>query len=144
MNESEKIVMATAMARDIAEIPAAAGRLLGRSEAAASIAARIEKFGPRSVVFCGRGSSGYGGVYLRYLVEVRLGLLTSAAAPSVLTSYRAKPGMRDALFVVISQSGQSPDLVAMSQAARESGALTLAIVNDESSPSLLPRPWCCR
>src|SRR5215472_16888874 len=42
--------------------------------------------------------------------------------------------MRDTLFIVISQSGQSPDLVAMSDAARAGGALTLAIVNAESSP----------
>src|SRR5215831_250289 len=124
----------TAMARDIADIPVAAERLLGRSESLASIGVRIRQFHPRSVVFCGRGSSGYVGVYLRYLVEVLLGLLATAAAPSVLTSYGARPDMRDTLFIVISQSGQSPDLVAMSDAARSGGALTLAIVNAESSP----------
>jgi glucosamine--fructose-6-phosphate aminotransferase (isomerizing) len=131
MNESRP---QTAMAREIADIPVAAERLLGRSESLASIGARIGQFQPRSVVFCGRGSSGHVGVYLRYLVEVRLGLLASAAAPSVLTSYGARPDMRGTLFIVISQSGQSPDLVAMSHAARTSGALTLAIVNAESSP----------
>jgi glutamine---fructose-6-phosphate transaminase (isomerizing) len=124
---------ATAMAREIAEIPEAAGQLLGRSKALASVAAQIDQVHPRNVVFCGRGSSGYVGVYLRYLVEVRLGLLASAAAPSVSTSYGARPDMDNTLFVVISQSGQSPDLITMSRAARTSGALTLAIVNDESS-----------
>jgi glucosamine--fructose-6-phosphate aminotransferase (isomerizing) len=122
------------MAREIADIPVAVESLLGRHELFASISARIGQFQPRRVVFCGRGSSGYVGVYLRYLVEVRLGLLASAAAPSVLTSYGARPDMRDTLFIVISQSGQSPDLVAMSNAARTGGALTLAIVNAESSP----------
>src|SRR5258708_27557329 len=122
------------MGSEIADCPAAAERLLGGSESFASISARIGQFQPRRVVFCGRGSSGHVGVYLRYLVEVRLGLLASAAAPSVLTSYGARPDMRGTLFVVISQSGQSPDLVAMSHAARTSGALTLAIVNAESSP----------
>lgn len=124
----------TAMAREIADIPVAAERLLGRSESLTSISARIDRFQPRKVVFCGRGSSGHIGVYLRYLVEVRLGLLACAAAPSVLTAYGARPDMRDTLFIVISQSGQSPDLVAMSDAARGSGALTLAIVNAEGSP----------
>jgi glucosamine--fructose-6-phosphate aminotransferase (isomerizing) len=124
----------TAMAREIADIPIAAERLLGRSESLASISARIDQYQPRRVVFCGRGSSGCIGVYLRYLVEVKLGLLACAAAPSVLTAYGARPDMRDTLFIVISQSGQSPDLVAMSHAARTSGALTLAIVNAESSP----------
>jgi len=122
------------MAREIADIPVAAERLLARSEWLASIAARIDQYQPRRVVFCGRGSSGHIGVYLRYLVEVRLGLLASAAAPSVLTAYGARPDMRDTFFIVISQSGQSPDLVAMSDAARAGGALTLAIVNAESSP----------
>ena len=123
----------TAMAQEIAEIPEAAGQLLRRSEMLAPVAARIDQFHPRNVVFCGRGSSGCVGVYLRYLVEVRLGLLASAAAPSVSTSYGARPNMHDTLFIVVSQSGQSPDLVAISHAARTSGALTLAIVNDENS-----------
>ena len=123
------------MAREIAEIPAAAARLLARTEALAGIVARVEYAKPRIVVFCGRGSSGHVGIYLRYLFEARLGLLASAAAPSVVTAYRRPPDMREALFVVISQSGRSPDLVAATEVARRLGALTLAIVNDESSPA---------
>jgi len=123
------------MARETAEIPAAAERLLARSDAFAAIAERIGQARPRIVVFCGRGSSGHVGVYLRYLFEARLGLLASAAAPSVVTAYRRPPDLRDALFVVVSQSGRSPDLVGATQAARKLGALTLAIVNDENSPA---------
>jgi len=126
---------ASAMARETAEIPALTERLLARSELFASIAKRIEAAKPRFVVFCGRGSSGHVGVYLRYLFEARLGLLASASAPSVVTAYRRPPDMRDALFVVISQSGRSPDLVTATEVARKSGALTLAIINDESSPA---------
>jgi glutamine---fructose-6-phosphate transaminase (isomerizing) len=125
----------SAMAREIAEIPAAAERLLARSDMFATIVGRIERTKPRIVVFCGRGSSGHVGVYLRYLVEARLGLLVSNAAPSVVTAYRRPPDMRDALWIVVSQSGRSPDLVTATQVARETGALTLAIVNDESSPA---------
>jgi glucosamine--fructose-6-phosphate aminotransferase (isomerizing) len=101
----------------------------------AAIAERIEQAKPRIVVFCGRGSSGHVGVYLRYLFEARLGLLASAAAPSVVTAYQRPPDMRDALFVVVSQSGRSPDIVTATEVARKSGALTLAIVNDENSPA---------
>jgi glucosamine--fructose-6-phosphate aminotransferase (isomerizing) len=43
--------------------------------------------------------------------------------------------MRDALFVVVSQSGRSPDIVTATEVARKSGALTLAIINDENSPA---------
>jgi glutamine---fructose-6-phosphate transaminase (isomerizing) len=125
----------SAMAREIAEIPAAAARLLARIDVFAGIVERIEQAKPRIVVFCGRGSSGHVGVYLRYLFEARLGLLVSAAAPSVVTAYRRSPDMRGALFVVVSQSGSSPDIVTTTQVARKLGALTLAIVNDEHSPA---------
>ena len=126
---------ASAMARETAEIPAVAERLLARTDLFASIAERIEQAKPRIVVFCGRGSSGHAGVYLRYLFEARLGLLGSAAAPSVVTAYQRPPDMRDALFVVVSQSGRSPDIIKATEVARQSGALTLAIVNDENSPA---------
>jgi glucosamine--fructose-6-phosphate aminotransferase (isomerizing) len=123
------------MGCETAEIPAAAERLLARTDAIKAIVARVEQTRPRIVVFCGRGSSGHVGVYLRYLFEARLGLLASAAAPSVVTAYRRPPEMRGALFVVVSQSGRSPDLVNATQVAREHGALTLAIVNDQDSPT---------
>ena len=125
----------TAMAREIAEIPAACERLLTRRGQLAGIAASIERARPRIVVLCGRGSSGHVGIYLRYLFETRYGLLVSAAAPSVITSYLRLPDMREALFIVISQSGRSPDIVMATEVARSRGALTLALVNDEGSPA---------
>lgn len=125
----------TAMAREIAEIPAAAARLLARKDSVDAIVDRIRAFRPRVVVVCGRGSSGHVGVYLRYLFETEVGLIVSAAAPSIVTAYRRPPDMRDALFILISQSGRSPDLVMATQTARSAGALTLAIVNDEASPA---------
>jgi glucosamine--fructose-6-phosphate aminotransferase (isomerizing) len=123
------------MAREIAEIPAATARLLAPSDVFAATAERIEYAKPRIVVFCGRGSSGHVGLYLRYLFEMHLGLIASAAAPSVATAYHRPPDLRGALFVVVSQSGRSPDLVNATESARKLGALTLAIVNDETSPA---------
>src|SRR5690242_11129027 len=130
------VQLATRMAAEIAEIPTAAEHLLSDKQALIDdIAQRVEAANPRVVVMCGRGSSGHVGVYLRYLFEARLGLLVSNAAPSVVTAYRRPPDMRDALFVVVSQSGRSPDLITATQVARRAGALTLAIVNDETSPA---------
>jgi glucosamine--fructose-6-phosphate aminotransferase (isomerizing) len=124
------------MSAEIAEIPAAAERLLRETQPLVDkLAQRIEVASPRVVVMCGRGSSGHVGVYLRYLFETKLGLLVSAAAPSVVTAYKVRPDMRDVLFVVISQSGRSPDLIAATKAARALGALTLAIVNEPHSPA---------
>ena len=37
-------------------------------------------------------------------------------------------------MVSVSQSGRSPDIVALQASARASGALTLAVVNDAASP----------
>lgn len=122
------------MAREIAEIPAAALRLLAQDAAFAAAAAAIRALDPPFAVICGRGSSGHAGVHLRYLVETRLGIAVSAAAPSVVTSYRRPSTLRGALFVVVSQSGGSPDLVAATEAARRGGALTLALVNVVDSP----------
>ena len=126
---------ASAMARETAEIPVVAERLLARADLFVAIAQRIEQVKPRAVVFCCRGSSGHVGVYLRYLFETRLGMLGSASAPSVMTAYERPPDMRDVLFIVISQSGQSPNLVTATRVARNVGALTLAIVNDDHSPA---------
>jgi glucosamine--fructose-6-phosphate aminotransferase (isomerizing) len=129
-----KRVATTSMAREIAEIPALAAQLLARQGDICAIADRIKQAAPRIVIVCGRGSSGHVGVYFRYLIEARAGVIVSAAAPSVFTAYRRRPDMHNALFVVISQSGRSPDLVMATEYARESGALALAIVNDDASP----------
>jgi glutamine---fructose-6-phosphate transaminase (isomerizing) len=124
----------TAMAREIREIPLATERLLAEQHLAASVADRIRRADPRVVVISGRGSSANAGTFLRYLFETRAGLLVSTSAPSVVTTYRQSIDMRNAVFIVVSQSGRSPDLVAGARAARESGALTIAIVNDVTSP----------
>ncbi|MEE7457516.1 glutamine--fructose-6-phosphate aminotransferase [Methylorubrum populi] len=126
--------MTTFMEREIAEIPAAADAVLAAGEATRIGATLRDKKFP-FVVVCGRGSSGHAGVHLRYLVETRLGLPVSAAAPSVVTGYDRPPQVAGALFVVVSQSGRSPDLVAATRAARAGGALTLALVNDPDSPA---------
>ncbi|MFE1599374.1 SIS domain-containing protein [Methylobacterium sp. ID0610] len=122
------------MAAEITEIPTVAAPLCAPAGEAARIGTALARRRFPFVVVCGRGSSGHAGVHLRYLIETRLGLAVSAAAPSVITGYGRPPQVEGALFVVISQSGRSPDLVAATQAAREGGALTLALVNDAGSP----------
>jgi glucosamine--fructose-6-phosphate aminotransferase (isomerizing) len=127
----------TAMAREIREIPLSTERLLAEQDLVATVAHRIRQANSRVVVISGRGSSGNAGTFLRYLFETRAGLLVSTSAPSVVTTYRQSIDMRNAVFIVISQSGRSPDLVTGAQSARKSGALTIAIVNDVTSPVAL-------
>lgn len=127
----------TAMAREIREIPTTAERLLAERDSIITVANRIRQADPRVVVISGRGSSGNAGTLLRYLFEARAGLLVSTSAPSVMTTYGQSIDMRNAVFIVISQSGRSPDLVMGAQSARKNGALTIAIVNDLTSPLAL-------
>src|ERR1700692_1022701 len=116
----------TAMAREIREIPLTTERLLAEHDLITTVANRIRHANPRVIVISGRGSSGNAGTLLRYLFETQAGLLVSTSAPSVVTTYRQSIDMRNAVFIVISQSGRSPDLVAGAQAGRESGELTIA------------------
>ncbi len=98
------------------------------------IAAELRRMRPRAVITCARGSSDHAATFAKYLIETRAGALTSSAAPSVSSVYAAPPDMKDSLFIAISQSGKSPDLLASAQRARESGARLLALVNAEGSP----------
>jgi glucosamine--fructose-6-phosphate aminotransferase (isomerizing) len=56
--------------------------------------------------------------------------------------YGARQELRDCLFLVISQSGRSPDLIATARSAKEAGALVVALVNDEDSPLALEADHC--
>jgi glucosamine--fructose-6-phosphate aminotransferase (isomerizing) len=61
-------------------------------------------------------------------------VLTSSAAPSVSSVYEAQSDLEGVLFIAISQSGQSPDLLAATRNAKDSGALTVALCNSVDSP----------
>jgi glucosamine--fructose-6-phosphate aminotransferase (isomerizing) len=89
---------------------------------------------PRAVVTCARGSSDHAATFAKYLIETRVGVLTSSAAPSVSSVYAAKSDLDGALFLAISQSGASPDLIAAAAAAKAAGAHVIALVNAASSP----------
>jgi glutamine---fructose-6-phosphate transaminase (isomerizing) len=60
--------------------------------------------------------------------------MTASAAPSVSSVYAASPQLGDALYLAISQSGRSPDLVQHARMARGAGAQVLALVNVVDSP----------
>src|SRR5882757_8828101 len=122
------------MASEIGESSDVVAKIVRNRHATRDIAQRIGIGSAPLCVVCGRGSSGHAGVFLRYLVETRLCLPVSASAPSVITAFRTPLMLRHALFIVISQSGRSPDLIAATRSARDAGARTVAIVNATSSP----------
>jgi len=98
------------------------------------LGARLRAAPPRAVVTCARGSSDHAATYARYLIEAHTHVLTSSAAPSVSSVYEAQSDLQGTLFIAISQSGKSPDLLAATRNAKDSGALTVALCNTIDSP----------
>jgi glucosamine--fructose-6-phosphate aminotransferase (isomerizing) len=125
----------TWMRREIAETPVVVGRFLdeGRPEVAA-VAAAIRAADPAWAMLVARGTSDNAAIHLRYLIETELGIPCGLAAPSVTTIYGAELRWRGGLVIAVSQSGRSPDLVAVVEAARAGGAITVAIANETASP----------
>ena len=125
----------TRMAREIAEIPEAAARLLTDGLSARVDAAdRARAADPAFLITVARGSSDHAATYLKYACELLLGLPVASVGPSIASVYGARLKLARALSLTISQSGQSPDIVAMTKAAARDGALTLALTNDAHSP----------
>jgi glutamine---fructose-6-phosphate transaminase (isomerizing) len=120
---------------EILEQPDAARRQLAASTGAlAAVAERLRSRPVDSVVVAARGTSDHAAIYAQYLLGVRNGLVVGLATPSVVSLYGGDPRAGRSLVIGISQSGASPDIVAVVEAAARQGAPTLAITNDPSSP----------
>jgi glucosamine--fructose-6-phosphate aminotransferase (isomerizing) len=119
---------------EIAEQPVVAARLLehGRPRAA-SIAERVKEAAPRGFAIAARGSSDNAALYAKYLFGIRNGSLVALAAPSLFTHYGKPPRLEGECVIGISQSGESPDVIAVVEEARRQGSLTLAITNEPGS-----------
>ncbi len=120
---------------EIFEQPAVLDRLYQNQKGRAGKMARtILDRGITSVFLAARGTSDNAALYAKYLWGSMNRLPVALAAPSLFTVYGTPPKLEGCLVVGISQSGQSPDIVAVLAEGRRQGALTLAITNDPSSP----------
>src|SRR5262249_36788783 len=70
----------------------------------------------------------------KYLLETELGRAVASVGPSIASVYRRPLELADCLFITVSQSGRSPDLLQLTAAARRSGALVVGFINDERAP----------
>lgn len=123
------------MAQETAQAPAAVQRMLAENNVAClELTQHLKTVPPLLIITCARGSSDHAATYAKYLIETRLGIPVVSAALSVSTLYRSPLVMRGALFLTISQSGQSPDLVASAVLAKQAGAFIVALVNVTDSP----------
>lgn len=125
----------THMAQELAHIPAVAARFLtGNAEALARIGAALRARDPALVATVARGSSDHAAAYLKYAVEIAAGVPVASLGPSVASVYGRPLRLGGAAVLAISQSGASPDILAMLQAARAAGALSVAITNTPEAP----------
>ncbi|MCT2591839.1 SIS domain-containing protein [Streptomyces sp. N2-109] len=123
------------MSGEMAEQPAVLRRILEEgAPAIRETAERIAARNPRFVLLTARGTSDNAALYAKYLLEVLLGKPCGLTSMSTTTAYEAKADLTDCLVITVSQSGGSPDLVASTKAAREAGAVTLAVTNNADSP----------
>lgn len=99
-----------------------------------ALAAELRARPPAFIATCARGSSDHAATYAKYLFETQLGLVTASLSPSVGSVYEVKQKLDNALFIAISQSGKSPDLLRNAEAARAAGARVVALVNVADSP----------
>ena len=124
----------THLYREIQQQPQALQRLLDEAGAPLRELARaIRQRGITHVVIAARGTSDNAGRYAQYVLGARNELQVALAAPSLFSIYETPPRFHNSLALGISQSGQSPDIVAVLAEARRQGALTAVITNSPQS-----------
>ena len=123
------------LSNEIHEQPGILSRLFNeQAETAARIAAAIRARDVRYAVFAARGTSDNAARYAQYLFGALNRLPVALATPSLFSIYRTPPHMRGALVLGVSQSGQSPDIVAVVEEGKRQGALTVTVTNAPDSP----------
>jgi glucosamine--fructose-6-phosphate aminotransferase (isomerizing) len=121
--------------QEVREQPEVLARLLEQGRPAAEeAAAAIRAHDPHFVMIAARGSSDNAARYGQYLFGIQNRLAVASSAPSLITHYGVAPRLGRAVVLGISQSGQSPDVVAVVEEGRRQGAVTVALTNDADSP----------
>jgi glucosamine--fructose-6-phosphate aminotransferase (isomerizing) len=125
----------THMRREIEEIPEATRRFLsGSGTRLAEAGAALREKQPLFVATIARGSSDHAALFLKYAIELTTGLAVASVGPSIMSIYGRELNLSRAAAIAISQSGKSPDIVAMARSARGSGAFGIAVTNTPDSP----------
>ncbi|KAB0564850.1 SIS domain-containing protein [Brucella pituitosa] len=129
------MVTTSFMRKETIEASAVVSRLLTEEAATiAEIKRLYEERKPRVITTAARGSSDHAASFFKYLFEISVGLPVASIGPSVTSVYNSRLQLQDGLHFTVSQSGASPDIVALQKAAKAGGAITVAIVNVTDSP----------
>lgn len=120
--------------QEIHEQPRVVARMLAEEKSNVNeLAKTILGYGITHVVIAARGSSDNCARYAKYQLGASNQLSVALATPSLFTIYKQPPKFRDALVLGISQSGKSPDIIAVLEEAKRQGALTAVITNTPDS-----------
>ena len=127
---------------ELREQPVALERFLAAESAHASgIVRDLLREDVRYLLIVSRGSSSNVARYMQYLFGAANQLPVAFATPSLYTVYDTPPQLGPAAVIGISQSGASPDVVAVLDEARRQQRPTLAITNDPASPLARAADW---
>jgi glutamine---fructose-6-phosphate transaminase (isomerizing) len=127
---------------ELREQPAALERFLAAESAhATEISRGLVREDVRYLLIVSRGSSSNVARYMQYLFGAVNRLPVAFATPSLYSVYDAPPELGPAAAIGISQSGASPDVVAVLAEARRQNRPTLAITNDPKSPLAQTADW---
>ena len=124
----------TTMYSEIHEFPRIITDAIAREADINQVASVLREKDFSTVQVLGRGTSGNASLFLKYLIEVKLGILVADASPSTTSIYKSPIAMRNNLLIGMSQSGKSTDLVEFARTAITSGAYFVAMTNDSTSP----------
>lgn|SRR5450432_2012901 len=120
--------------REIAEQPEVLTRILDRERAnVARLSTRWRRQDIQYLTIAARGSSDNAATYAKYVFGALADLPVVLAAPSLYTLYESPPKLSHTLVLAISQSGESPDILAVVTDAKKQGSPTLAITNSPDS-----------
>jgi glucosamine--fructose-6-phosphate aminotransferase (isomerizing) len=120
---------------EIFEQPLVLTRLLeSETESVREIASAVQARRVEYVLIAARGTSDNAARYGQYLLGAHNRLPVGLATPSLFSVYKQPPRLDRGLVIGISQSGRSPDIVAVLAEARQQGGATLAVTNDPASP----------
>jgi glutamine---fructose-6-phosphate transaminase (isomerizing) len=124
----------THMLNEIREQPVALQRTLHNTvDAVRHLASEAQQRGVDLVILAARGTSDHAALYAQYLFQYLNGIPVALATPSLYTLYGTSLRLGRAMVIGISQSGESTDIIEVVARAREAGALTVGITNQEGS-----------
>lgn len=122
------------MAAEMLEQPDRIAMLVRRRREISDQIRPLFKVPPVGMVVVARGSSDHAATCGAYMLEMASRRPVAGASPSIQLLYGTEIDYEDYVVVAVSQSGRTPEIAAVLEAAGRSGGRTIAITNDADSP----------